>query len=74
MNKIDLKIKLEKSELFTNDSSIRALLNGTRFPSYSKAVKLEENQGIPIEVWKDIKSYMESVSEVENECEVQDNQ
>lgn len=66
MKKSILKEKLIKSNLFSNDSSIRSLLNGTRFPSYSKAIRLEDTQGIPVEAWKDIKSFIsESVSNYE---------
>lgn len=58
MKKITLRKKIENSKLFKNDSSIRALLSGSRFPSYSKAIILENKFNIPISAWKDIKSFI----------------
>ena len=78
MKKITLRKKLEQSELFKNDSSIRALLCGSRFPSYSKAVILENKFSIPISAWKDIKSFItnhtQSVTKNNVLNEVQKNQ
>jgi hypothetical protein len=72
MKRNELKQKLEQSNLFKNDSSIRSLLNGTRYPSYNKAVILEEKHQVPVEAWKDIKSFLnKSVTKDENNNEVQ---
>lgn len=63
MNRKELKTKLTDSKLFSGESTINSLLSGRRYPSFSKALKLEKEFEIPIQAWKDIKSYInESVS------------
>lgn len=58
MNRKQLKTKLINSKLFSGESTINSLLSGRRYPSFSKALKLEKDFNIPIEAWKDIKSYI----------------
>ena len=58
MNRKELKTKLLNSKLFSGESTINSLLSGRRYPSFSKAVKLEREFQIPLEAWKDIKSFI----------------
>lgn len=67
MNRKELKTKLLNSKLFSGESTINSLLSGRRYPSFSKAVKLEREFQIPLEAWKDIKSYInESIASTIN--------
>lgn len=74
MNRKELKTKLTDSKLFSGESTINSLLSGRRYPSFSKALQLEKEFKIPIQAWKDIKSYInrnisnsEALSEIEEE-------
>lgn len=74
MNRIELKTKLLESKLFSGDSTINSLLSGRRYPSFSKALKLEKEFHIPIEAWKDIKSYVnENISSCNDTKKVHEN-
>ena len=67
MNRKELKTKLLNSNLFSGESTINSLLSGRRYPSFSKAVKLEREFQIPLEAWKDIKSFInESITSIQN--------
>ena len=67
MNRKELKTKFLNSKLFSGESTINSLLSGRRYPSFSKAVKLEREFQIPLEAWKDIKSFInESITSIQN--------
>lgn len=54
------KKKLEKILLkYFADSTVRAVLNGTRKPSYENMLMLKEIHKIPFTAWLDIKSYLQ---------------
>jgi hypothetical protein len=40
------------------ESTVRSLLNGTRTPSLKSALLIKDKCGIPVEAWRDIKSFM----------------
>lgn len=74
MNRIELKTKLLESKLFNGDSTINSLLSGRRYPSFSKALKLEKEFQIPMEAWKDIKSYVnESITACNDTSKIENN-
>ena len=56
MNKQKLKNILKN---YFKDSTIDALLRGSRLPSMKKAITLKLKENIPLSAWIDIKSYME---------------
>lgn len=71
MKKNTLRQKLKK--LGYSDSMIRALLNGSKKPSLDKAIELRDKQSIPVEVWLDIKSFInESITDTTDSNEVQE--
>jgi hypothetical protein len=55
MNKKELFKKLLKH--FAS-STVYQLLDGRRRPSYKKILVLKEQEGIPFEAWRDIKSFI----------------
>lgn len=72
MNRKELKTKLLNSKLFSGESTINSLLSGRRYPSFSKAVKLEREFQIPLEAWKDIKSFInESITTCNDRCKIE---
>lgn len=45
------------------ESTVRSLLNGNRTPSLKMALKLQEKFNIPVEAWRDIKSFIAKSSQ-----------
>lgn len=64
MKREELVAVLEK---YFSLSFINSLLCGRRTPSYSKAQILYEKHGIPFEAWIDIKAFLATAKEEEDE-------
>ena len=54
------KQKLKKILLkFFKESTVDALIRGSRLPSMSKAIKISIEHNIPLDAWIDIKKWLE---------------
>lgn len=60
----DIKKSLE---LHYKVDMVKSLLSGRAKPSYSKAQILYEKHGIPFEAWIDIKAFLATAKEEEDE-------
>lgn len=60
MYTFDMKKDIIKKTLllYYSKDSVKSILCGRRKPSYEVMLKLNEQHNIPFEVWKDIKSFI----------------
>ena len=53
------KIKIALSKIGYSKDSIKSILVGRMTPSAQKMFKLEDEFGIPVSAWRDIKSFLQ---------------
>ena len=52
------KVFKSLKELGYSEHSIKSILIGRRKPKYEKIILLKEKYDIPVEIWKDIKTFL----------------